>query len=105
MSKMNKPHGHHDFDYQLVLNVTNNAMLSSIFTFKITVDTTAPLPGVVSDSVQSEPDVDFQKGLHSARLVERDFLTERAASCSTSSPSLTTVSRLVTSRFRRLKSR
>ena len=29
---------------------------------QITVDMTAPLPGVVSDSEQSEPDVDFQQG-------------------------------------------
>ena len=29
---------------------------------QITVDTTAPLPGVVSDSEQSEPEVDFQQG-------------------------------------------
>ncbi|KAI0242789.1 hypothetical protein LSAT2_011095 [Lamellibrachia satsuma] len=96
MSKMAKPRGDHDFDYHLVLNVTNHAMLYTIFTYKasgialtsgwfkesvkfgpkimldnicasaplleITIDTTAPLPGVVSDSQQSQADIDFQQG-------------------------------------------
>ncbi|KAK2161992.1 hypothetical protein NP493_1549g00001, partial [Ridgeia piscesae] len=61
MSKMVKPHGDHDFDYDLVITSTNNAMLTTVFTYKITVDTTAPHTGVVSDSEQSQPDIDFQQ--------------------------------------------
>ena len=34
MSGMVRPHGDHDFDYELVLNVTNNAKLYTIFTYK-----------------------------------------------------------------------
>ena len=35
LSKMERPQGDHDFDYRLVINVTNNAKLSSIFIFKV----------------------------------------------------------------------
>ena len=34
MKKMKEPQGKHDFDYRLVLTVTNNAMLTTVFTFK-----------------------------------------------------------------------
>ena len=34
---MNKPHGDHDFDYDLVITATNNAMLSTIFTYKASI--------------------------------------------------------------------
>ena len=34
LQKMKVPHGKHDFDYNLVLTVTNNAMLATVFTFK-----------------------------------------------------------------------
>ena len=35
MSKMVKPHGDHDFDYDLVITSTNNAMLTTVFTYKV----------------------------------------------------------------------
>ena len=38
MSKMTIPYGHHDYDYNLVITVINNAMLVTILKYKARVD-------------------------------------------------------------------
>ncbi|XP_071784665.1 uncharacterized protein [Asterias amurensis] len=54
--------GVHDFDYYIMLTVTNHARLVTSQTIKITVDTSPPQAGVVHDGMPGSGEVDFQEG-------------------------------------------
>ncbi|CAC5401969.1 unnamed protein product [Mytilus coruscus] len=58
-----KDNGVHDSDYFITVTVINKAMLKTAFTKKITIDTSAPQPGIVHDGLPDFPEIDYQQNL------------------------------------------
>ncbi|KAJ8299760.1 hypothetical protein KUTeg_023820 [Tegillarca granosa] len=58
-----KDRGVHDYDYYVEVAVTNNALLTTVKTLKITIDTSPPAEGFVLDGIKGQPEVDFQQSL------------------------------------------
>ncbi|XP_062616047.1 uncharacterized protein LOC134277752 [Saccostrea cucullata] len=53
--------GVHDSDYYLEINATNTALLSTVLTKKITIDTSPPHTGFVQDGIKGSGEIDFQQ--------------------------------------------
>ncbi|XP_052095904.1 uncharacterized protein LOC127731085 [Mytilus californianus] len=58
-----KDNGVHDSDYFITVTVINQAMLKTVLTKKITIDTSAPQPGIVHDGLPDFPEIDYQQNL------------------------------------------
>ncbi|CAG2198378.1 unnamed protein product [Mytilus edulis] len=56
--------GVHDSDYFIEVTVVNKAMLTSVLTTKITIDTSPPQTGTVHDGLNELPDIDYQQDFH-----------------------------------------
>ncbi|CAC5375358.1 unnamed protein product [Mytilus coruscus] len=59
-----KDKGLHDSDYFIEITVVNKAMLMSVLTKKITIDTSRPQSGSVHDGLPGSPEIDFQQDLY-----------------------------------------
>ncbi|XP_076113973.1 uncharacterized protein LOC143082259 [Mytilus galloprovincialis] len=55
--------GNHDSDYYIEIAVKNKALVQTILTKKITVDTSPPHTGVVHDGLPGNPEIDYQQGM------------------------------------------
>ncbi|XP_071082513.1 uncharacterized protein [Haliotis cracherodii] len=55
--------GVHDSDYFIEITVMNHAKLNTSLAIKVTVDASAPHPGVVHDGQPGHPEVDYQDSL------------------------------------------
>ncbi|XP_069132408.1 uncharacterized protein [Argopecten irradians] len=58
-----KERGVHNHDYVFEVTATNNALVNSTLSFKITIDTTPPHIGYVMEGQRGQPEVDFQQDL------------------------------------------
>ncbi|XP_071153805.1 uncharacterized protein [Mytilus edulis] len=58
-----KDNGVHDSDYFITVTVINKARLKTVLTKKITIDTSAPQPGIVHDGLPDNPEIDYQQNL------------------------------------------
>ncbi|XP_052071167.1 uncharacterized protein LOC127709606 [Mytilus californianus] len=56
--------GVHDSDYFIEVTVVNKAMLTSVLTTKITIDTSPPQIGTVHDGLYELPEIDYQQDYH-----------------------------------------
>ncbi|XP_078334035.1 uncharacterized protein LOC111124258 [Crassostrea virginica] len=61
--KTGKDKGVHDSDYYLEVTATNKALLTTILSQKITIDTSPPHTGVVQDGVLGVEEVDYQQSM------------------------------------------
>ncbi|XP_052067298.1 uncharacterized protein LOC127706680 [Mytilus californianus] len=55
--------GKHDSDYYIEIAVKNKALVQTVLTKKITIDTSPPHPGVVHDGLAGNPEIDYQQGM------------------------------------------
>ncbi|KAK3581570.1 hypothetical protein CHS0354_031918 [Potamilus streckersoni] len=55
--------GVHEYDYFIEITTYNRALLKTVLSFKLTIDTSPPHIGVVHDGIAGSPEVDFQQSL------------------------------------------
>ncbi|KAK3581576.1 hypothetical protein CHS0354_031922 [Potamilus streckersoni] len=55
--------GVHEYDYFIEITTYNRALLKTILSFKLTIDTSPPHVGVVHDGIAGSSEVDFQQSL------------------------------------------